>query len=329
MNVDGSLMPLPASPPWATRYRSDDLDEVREWVTRAHGEHSRVAHAGGPIGFELASLSGDAVLLGWGAVSVAMTLRGAVPLVLLHLPIDVGMRYRIGRNEHLLTTDMAILIAPGQHFTRRSAPGQTMSIAIDPRRLAAEVSARAPSDGREIQLRSGPIVLDASSRTRFGAALAGFMRTSAPQHRSRRQQHGEAQLLDVVASALLQHDAVGCTRPITARRLGDLEAWIDAHLGEPITLGKLCAVAGVGGRALAKIFEARRGMSPMRFVTERRLAAVHQQLLAAGVEREVTEIAGDLGFTHMGRFAIAYREVFGESPSQTLWRNRRTRDAVP
>jgi transcriptional regulator GlxA family with amidase domain len=84
-------------------------------------------------------------------------------------------------------------------------------------------------------------------------------------------------------------------------------------------------VAGVGERALAKIFESRRGMSPMRYVTERRLAAAHSRLLRASAADEVTEIATDLGFTHLGRFAIAYREVFGESPSQTLRQGRRVR----
>ena len=32
----------------------------------------------------------------------------------------------------------------------------------------------------------------------------------------------------------------------------------------------------------------------------------------------VRAVATSLGFLHMGRFAAAYRDAFGESPSETL-----------
>jgi AraC-like DNA-binding protein len=37
----------------------------------------------------------------------------------------------------------------------------------------------------------------------------------------------------------------------------------------------------------------------------------------------VTVLAMGFGFTHMGRFAVEYRQRFGESPSETLRRQRR------
>jgi transcriptional regulator GlxA family with amidase domain len=131
-----------------------------------------------------------------------------------------------------------------------------------------------------------------------------------------------------LAGALLRQDAVVRVKPVTGARLNDVEDWIEAHLTQPITLGRLCEVAGVGERALCKVFESRRGMPPMRFVTERRLAAAHARLVTVGEARDVTEVASELGFTHLGRFAIVYREVFGESPSETLRRCRRGHEAA-
>jgi transcriptional regulator GlxA family with amidase domain len=66
-------------------------------------------------------------------------------------------------------------------------------------------------------------------------------------------------------------------------------------------------------------------MSPMRFVAERRLAAAHHRLRAAGPADDVTGIATECGFSHLGRFAVCYRELYGESPSLTLRDVRRQR----
>jgi AraC-like DNA-binding protein len=57
----------------------------------------------------------------------------------------------------------------------------------------------------------------------------------------------------------------------------------------------------------------------MAFVRQRRLDACFAQL--RGSDREattVTEMAMSYGFWHMGKFAIVYREAFGESPSESL-----------
>jgi hypothetical protein len=44
---------------------------------------------------------------------------------------------------------------------------------------------------------------------------------------------------------------------------------------------------------------------------------------------KVTTIAANLGFTKMGRFSVRYRELFGESSSQTLARRPRCIVAIP
>ena len=67
-------------------------------------------------------------------------------------------------------------------------------------------------------------------------------------------------------------------------------------------------------------FHSRRGMSPMRFVAERCLAAARERLLRAATRDDVTSVAVELGFGHVGRFAQLYRKAFGEVPSETLKR---------
>jgi AraC-like DNA-binding protein len=329
MNQDPRPSSISAPPPRAERFRSDDLDEVREWVARSSGEHSRVVHGAGPLGFALAFLSGTTMSLGWGCVGLEKTIRGASSGVLLHFPVMPGSAYRFGRSEHRAGRGDAVIVAPGQEFTRRSPPGQTVSLQIDAQRLTSEIAAHVVADGSESLLLSGVITLTATGRAELLAALDRFVQASAHESNPGLLLHSEAHVVAVVARLVLRNDVFVRARAVTGRRIGDLEDWIESHLEEPITLGRLCSVAGVGERALAKIFEARRGMSPMRYVRERRLAAAHSRLLRASAADEVTEIATDLGFTHLGRFAIAYREIFGESPSQTLRRGRRVRHGGP
>jgi len=103
--------------------------------------------------------------------------------------------------------------------------------------------------------------------------------------------------------------------PRDVRRAVD---YIEANLEQPITVADLVEATGVAGRTLFMHFKNFKGVSPMRYLRNARLKLARQALLQAGPEASVTQIATNLGFTHMGRFSIYYREFFGESPAQTL-----------
>jgi AraC-like DNA-binding protein len=102
-----------------------------------------------------------------------------------------------------------------------------------------------------------------------------------------------------------------------------VEDYIDAHAREPLVLADLVAVSGVSARTLQVGFRATHGMSPMAYVQQRRLARAREDLLSAAPKTTVTEIARRLGFVAAGRFSLAYRQRFGESPSQTRARAKR------
>ena len=98
--------------------------------------------------------------------------------------------------------------------------------------------------------------------------------------------------------------------------------WLKGHLDEPVRLEGLAAVAGVRPRTLETHFKLYLGTTPLSWVRRTRLALARQQLLRADGSTSVTEVALASGFSQLGRFALQYREQFGELPSHTLKRVR-------
>ena len=68
-------------------------------------------------------------------------------------------------------------------------------------------------------------------------------------------------------------------------------------------------------------------MGPIRYLTLRRMHLVHRALARkAPSTATVTQVATDHGFWELGHFSVAYRLMFGETPSQTLNRSPRESD---
>ena len=85
------------------------------------------------------------------------------------------------------------------------------------------------------------------------------------------------------------------------------------------TATDLAVIAGVGVRVLQEAFRQHVGMSPLAYLRRLRLDGVHAELSRADPSQTtVSDVAYRWGFTHLGRFAGAYRLRYGVSPSQTL-----------
>lgn len=108
--------------------------------------------------------------------------------------------------------------------------------------------------------------------------------------------------------------------PADVRRAVD---YIHAHLGDDITLVDLARVARVPARTLQTHFQDRFGCGPTRYLRNQRLIQAREELQRGDAATSVTDVALRWGFGSPGRFAGVYRARFGETPSQTLRRNRR------
>jgi AraC family ethanolamine operon transcriptional activator len=97
--------------------------------------------------------------------------------------------------------------------------------------------------------------------------------------------------------------------------------------GGRLLIADLCGAAGVSERTLRNAFHHVHGLSPTRYLRRNALAAARRALLGARGGRSVVTLAAtECGFFELGRFAGAYRQMFGERPSDTV---RRARSPLP
>jgi AraC-like DNA-binding protein len=133
----------------------------------------------------------------------------------------------------------------------------------------------------------------------------------------------EQQLVHVMVRCLDDGEALGMTAggrrhdAIVAR----FEEFLEAHPDTPLYLTEICAAIAVSERTLRVACEEHLGMGPIRYLSLRRMHLVRRALLEADCSMAtVTRLATDHGFWELGRFAVAYRKLFGESPSESLRR---------
>lgn len=99
------------------------------------------------------------------------------------------------------------------------------------------------------------------------------------------------------------------------------EELLAANYDRPLHLAEICAAIGVSERTLRVSCVEHLGMGPVRYLWLRRMHLARRALvLTAPGSATVTEIATANGFWELGRFAVEYRALFGETPSATLRR---------
>jgi AraC-like DNA-binding protein len=100
-----------------------------------------------------------------------------------------------------------------------------------------------------------------------------------------------------------------------------LEEFLEANPNRAVYLPELCEAVGAAERTLRASCEEHLGMGPVRYLTLRRMHLARRELLRSDpAKTTVTTVATDYGFWELGRFAVAYRRLFGELPSESLRR---------
>lgn len=124
-------------------------------------------------------------------------------------------------------------------------------------------------------------------------------------------------LVNCLTAGEAHHDAGARQRQ--AGIMARFEKVLASPAGARRSVRELAAAVAVPERTLRKCCETFLGMSPGRYARLRQLNLVRAALRRADpATASVGEIARQYGISELGRFAVAYRTIFGETPSTTL-----------
>jgi AraC family transcriptional regulator len=193
------------------------------------------------------------------------------------------------------TDSLHIYLEPGL-VTRVAAE----AFDLDPTRLTVP-----PLDGLDLsQLRPAMWALDAEL-TAGGAA--GPLASES--------------LANVLAVHLIRHvlaprsPARGRDGKLPQGRLRAVVEYIEEHLDAGLTLEQMAAVARLSAYHFARQFKAATGLPPYQYVIARRVERA-RQLLQAGTDLSLAEVAADTGFSDQSHFSRHFKRIVGVTPGQ-------------
>ncbi|MCW2080474.1 UNVERIFIED_ORG: AraC-like DNA-binding protein [Bradyrhizobium japonicum] len=316
------------------RVATDDVDEAAEQIGRIFCPHdlkpAQARAAGFSARHNCAAFDGFSINYVTYGGSVSIDPGCLERFFLLQVPLTGTARIRAGAGDFDAVPDRTASLLSPTIPTRMMWSDCAQVILLLDRRMV-EQRAAALSGRVAGTVEFDPVIdLDAPSGRALRTSLGGLMtlaerlgpsgrlspvatadwREALLDHLLNGQRHG---LSDAIRTFSGQAERLPRALRVARDRLAD-------NAGEPLNLAQLACAAGIGIRALQLGFRRHFGVSISEMLLDMRLAGLHARLAQARPDASITEIAFDLGFTHLGRMAGAYREKFGETPSATLRR---------
>ena len=94
--------------------------------------------------------------------------------------------------------------------------------------------------------------------------------------------------------------------------LGALLAYVNAHIGEQITLSDLAVHVARSSSAVSHLFREKMGVSPKQYILQKKLALA-EQMIRSGMPPTVAAV--EIGYDNYSNFYRMYKKQLGVSPS--------------
>ena len=228
--------------------------------------------------------------------------------------------------------DLMLAAAPGKENLLVTGGGwESITFLVPPDDLHTHLTARGRECEFHLPMGTEPLQVDVD-RVRALFDWAKRLAETAEQRPSlfdeptKERVAARHELLEMLLSTLRVAGDFESTRSDRTRQAQSqivriAEEYCLAHTDERIHVTDLCKAASVSERTLEYAFKEIVGLPPTAYLVRLRLHRVRLALLGADPETTtVSTEALNWGFWHFGEFSRAYKECFGELPSETLRR---------
>ena len=316
-----------------TRRTTDDRDEAERVITDLYLPN-RLDLSGGsaPLGMEVTGLRLGALTIGRLTYGRPVRLRTAdAENFHVNMPLHGRATSRSGSGEPVTTSPgEGLVFSPGAPAEISwSTDCAQLCLMIPRARLEAELEKMLGGSLR------GRLVFDFAAglhspvgqrlRTMLNLLVGELDQPTDVSRNPHVARHVEGLVLDGLLLCQPHNHSDAATRPRPAgprsaiRRAVEL---MEEHPSEPWTTVRLAAQVHLSPRALQAGFRRDLATPPMAYLREVRLRRAREALSAAHHDATtVRAVAATVGMLHPSRFAAAYREAFGETPSDTLNRS--------
>lgn len=154
-----------------------------------------------------------------------------------------------------------------------------------------------------------------------GLSSGGSAALDSPLVATSAADHLAAMVLTTIPNTACTDPTAEERRAATPALVRAAVAFIDENAHSDISLADIAAAVYITPRALQYAFRRHRDCTPTEYLRRVRLQYAHVDLLRSDPGTTVTAIARRWGFAHIGRFAVLYREAYGENPRATINRS--------
>ena len=208
-------------------------------------------------------------------------------------------------NGHLPGPDQMVIAMPGAEIDAKLAAGA--------RNFVLQLPAHGVLPAKDWHAIPGVSLLSAAQlRKQVEGHVRGYLRGEPP--------HDDVvEALEIaLGEALSEPDKSDDPRGLRTRRYRlarEVRHFLDATLGETVSLDDVNAEFEVSRRSMFRSFTEFYGTTPMAYRRHKQLLLARRML--RDERRNVTDAALSAGFSHFGRFTQMYKAYFGELPRDT------------